>query len=46
MIKPLLGKWFFHPWYPLAISAYPVLSLLASNAGQVQPSAGIRSCWL
>jgi hypothetical protein len=30
------------PWYPLAISAYPVLALLSANAGQVQPSAAIR----
>lgn len=31
------------PWYPLAISAYPVLALLSANAGQVQLAAGIRS---
>jgi hypothetical protein len=37
-----LGKWFAVPWYPFAISAYPVLSLLASNAGQVGLDAGVR----
>ena len=30
------------PWYPIAISAYPVLALLSSNAGQVQPVIGVR----
>lgn len=31
------------PWYPVAISAYPVLALLSANVGQIQLSAGIRS---
>jgi hypothetical protein len=31
------------PWYPVAISAYPVLALLSANMGQIQLSAGIRS---
>jgi hypothetical protein len=30
------------PWYPIAFSAYPVLSLLSFNAGQVETSAGVR----
>jgi len=33
---------FNYPWYPVAISAYPVLALLSANAGQVQLSAGVR----
>ena len=37
-----LGKWFAVPWYPFAISAYPVLALLATNKGQVGLDAGIR----
>jgi hypothetical protein len=37
-----LGKWFAVPWYPLAISAYPVLKLLAANMGQVGWDAGVR----
>lgn len=37
-----LRKWFSVPWYPLAFAAYPVLALLAFNAGQVQPGAGLR----
>jgi len=35
-------KWFSVPWYPIAISVYPVLALLASNAGQVKVEAGWR----
>lgn len=42
MVREKLGRWFSVPWYPIAISAYPVLSLLASNAGQVGPEAGVR----
>jgi hypothetical protein len=37
-----LQQWFAVPWYPFAISAYPVLALLASNAGQVGLDAGVR----
>jgi hypothetical protein len=37
-----LGRWFAIPWYPFAISAYPVLKLLAANAGQVGPDAIVR----
>ena len=37
-----LSKWFAVPWYPLAISAYPVLKLLAANMGQVGWDAGVR----
>lgn len=42
VIQRKLGKWFSVPWYPLAISAYPVLALLAANAGQVNLDAGAR----
>ncbi|MBC7876728.1 MAG: hypothetical protein H7Y59_06100 [Anaerolineales bacterium] len=41
-MKKLFIKFFSDPWYPIAISAYPVLALLSANVGQVQPSAGIR----
>ncbi|HET7142397.1 MAG TPA: hypothetical protein VFI68_00135, partial [Anaerolineales bacterium] len=41
-ISTFLTKLFGYPWYPIVISAYPVLALLSVNAGQVQPSAGIR----
>ncbi|HLO16408.1 MAG TPA: hypothetical protein VK206_16370 [Anaerolineales bacterium] len=38
-----LSKWFSIPWYPIVLSAYPVLALLAANAGQVKLEAGWRS---
>ncbi len=31
------------PWYPIAISAYPVLALLSTNSGQIRSDAGVRS---
>jgi hypothetical protein len=37
-----LGEWFGVPWYPLALSAYPVLKLLVANTGQVGLDAGVR----
>ena len=37
-----LGKLFAIPWYPFAISAYPVLKLLAANLGEVGLDAGLR----
>lgn len=42
-INNVFAKIFSYPWYPLAISAYPALALLSSNAGQIQFSAGVRS---
>jgi len=42
VIQKKLGRWFSIPWYPLAIGAYPVLALLATNAGQVDLDAGLR----
>ncbi len=41
-MKKFFSRFFNAPWYPIAISAYPVLALLSANSGQVQPSAGIR----
>ena len=37
-----LVKLFSIPWHPIAISAYPVLALLATNVGQAKPSAVSR----
>ena len=37
-----LGKWFAIPWYPIAISAYPVLALLDANIGEVGLDAVVR----
>ena len=37
-----LSQWFAIPWYPLALSAYPVLKLLVENTGQVGLEAGVR----
>jgi hypothetical protein len=42
-MKKFFSGLFNAPWYPIAISAYPVLALLSANAGQVQWNAGIRS---
>ena len=42
MFRGRLGELFAIPWYPFAISAYPVLKLLAANTGQVGLDAGIR----
>src|SRR5215216_2271979 len=37
-----LSEWFSIPWYFLLFSAYPVLSLLAFNIGQVKVGTGWR----
>ena len=37
-----LTRWFSIPWYPIMFGAYPVLALLAFNAGQVKVEAGWR----
>jgi hypothetical protein len=42
-INLIVTNWFSKPWYPLAISAYPVVALLSTNVGEVQNSAGLRS---
>jgi hypothetical protein len=41
-MKIFFTKLFDTPWYPIAISAYPLLALLAANTGQVPVVAGIR----
>src|SRR6185503_2464779 len=41
-LKKTLGRWFSFPWYPLLFAAYPVLALLAFNAGQIKVEAGWR----
>ncbi len=42
-MKRVITNWFSKPLYPIMIAAYPVLALLSSNTGQIQPEAGIRS---
>ncbi|MBI5945065.1 MAG: hypothetical protein HY864_11900 [Chloroflexi bacterium] len=41
-MNKVFSRFFNQPWYPILISAYPALALLSANAGQVQPSAGVR----
>ncbi|MBI3166634.1 MAG: hypothetical protein HYZ24_18255 [Chloroflexi bacterium] len=41
-MKQFFAKLFNIPWYPIAISAYPVLALSSANAGQVELGASIR----
>ena len=41
-----LGKLFAIPWYPFAISAYPILKLLAANLGEVGLDAGLRPLFI
>jgi hypothetical protein len=41
-VREKLDRWFSVPWYPVAISAYPVLALLATNIGEVDADAGVR----
>ena len=41
-VKKTLGRLFSVPWYPILFGAYPVLALLAFNAGQVKVEAGWR----
>ena len=45
-VKPFgktLRRWFSHPFYPYVYSLYPVLALLAFNAGQIKVEAGWRA---
>ena len=42
-MKKFINNKFSKPWYLFAISAYPVLALLAVNEGQVRPESGLRS---
>lgn len=41
-MKSIFSKLFNAPWYPIAISMYPVLALLSANVGQVPLAAAIR----
>ncbi len=41
-MKSFSSKLFNIPWYPIILSAYPVLGLLSTNVGQVQSAAGVR----
>lgn len=41
-IIKLFQRWFSIPWYFIVFSAYPVLSLLATNIGQVKIGSGLR----
>jgi hypothetical protein len=41
-MKRFFSNLFNAPWYPVAISAYPVITLLASNTVQVNLGAGLR----
>ena len=43
LMKKIILEKFNYPWYSIAFSAYPVLALLSTNTGQIQPEAGIRS---
>jgi hypothetical protein len=41
-MKMFFSKLFNAPWYPVVISAYPVIALLAANTGQVNAGALVR----
>jgi hypothetical protein len=41
-MKNAVANWFSKPWYPIVISAYPVLALLSTNTGQIRPTTGVR----
>ena len=41
-VKKIVNSFFNAPWYPLAISVYPVLALLSANVGQVRSDAALR----
>ncbi|MFN8411960.1 MAG: hypothetical protein U0Z26_06195 [Anaerolineales bacterium] len=41
-IQSTITDWFSRPWYPIMLSAYPVLALLSTNIGQVQSNAAVR----
>ena len=42
MIRKTFSKIFEIPWYPIVISAYPILALLSANTGQVSSGAAVR----
>jgi len=41
-MSKVVSVFFSKPWYPILISAYPVLALLSANAGQVPATTAIR----
>jgi len=41
-MKKIILDVFDTPWYPIAISAYPVLALYTVNKGEIQPGAVVR----
>ena len=41
-MKKIISSIFNTPWYPIAISAYPALTLLNANTGEIQPNAVVR----
>lgn len=41
-MKKIASRFFNAPWYPLVFGAYPVLALLSTNSGQVEPSIALR----
>ena len=41
-MKNVVTNWFSKPWYPIVLSAYPVLALLSANTGQIRPTTGVR----
>jgi hypothetical protein len=42
VVRDKIGRWFSIPWYPIVLSLYPVLALLAANEGQVEVQSGWR----
>lgn len=41
-MKKFIERFFQSPWYPYVFGVYPVLALLSTNAGQVDPAIVIR----
>jgi len=41
-MKKVLTSFYNTPWYPIAISVYPVLALFTTNTGEIQPNAVVR----
>jgi len=41
-MKSFISRFFSVPWYPVIFGAYPILALLSTNVGQVEPTAALR----
>jgi hypothetical protein len=41
-MKKALTSFYNTPWYPIAISVYPVQALFTTNTGEIQPNAVVR----